>query len=283
MFSLYALVLVPAWGSGQFKAGLLPPRVMRRLTWIAVLALALAFLANRIAILQQSMVFFNTGAAQVISQGLWQIVRIGSRFGDIWNLRMILLALAALSLFQAYRWRDGHPETVRAFWTTNAWLIALLLGGFTVNSHAAGSLILPGLAMLVDWMHTLAVGVWLGGLVALVLVLPAALRPYSGDARRQALLAVLGRFSRVVVVALALVITSGLYSAFNWLQQPSDLTQTGWGGALLVKGALFGQCCCWGRPISPLRTRSVSNAGRVGWTPCHPCSRPCGWKQSWRC
>jgi uncharacterized membrane protein len=119
-------------------------------------------------------------------------------------------------------------------------VIALLMMGFSATSHAAGSLIWPWVAVFVDWAHGLAVGVWVGGLAALVLVLPAALQPYAGDARWQALVVVLRRFSQLVVVAVTVVVTTGIYSALNWLYQPSDLTQSDWGLALLVKLALVG-------------------------------------------
>lgn len=239
-FTLYAYVLLPAWGNPDYRAGLLPPRVMRRLNWIVGAALALALAGNSIAILQQSMVFFNTDISQVLAQGLWQVVRIGSRFGDVWTARMILLALAGALWGLSVYWRDERPDMVRAFWTANVWVGALLLGAFSITSHAAGSLIAPWLAMFVDWLHTLAVGAWVGGLVALTVVLPVALRPYQGDDRRVALLAVLWRFSWLAVRMLVIVVATGIYSAFNWLYQPSDLTQTDWGLSLLVKLALVG-------------------------------------------
>jgi copper transport protein len=237
---LYANVLLPAWGSGQYRAGGLPPRVMRRLNWIFGTALALGLIGNIIAMAQQSMVFFNTGLSDVIGQGLWQVVRIGSRFGDVWTARMILLALAGVLFGLSIYWREERPATVRAFWSANVWVAALLVSTFSVTSHAAGSLRLPWVAVLVDWAHVLSVGVWAGGMAALALVLPTALQPYTGEARRMALLAALRRFSRLVIFTLALVIATGIYSAFNWIYQPSDVTQTGWGVSLLVKLALVG-------------------------------------------
>ena len=238
--ALYTYVLLPAWGSGQYVSGGLPPRVMHRLNRIFGAALVLAFAGNILAIAQQSMVFFNTGLNEVVSQGLWQVVRIGSRFGDVWTARLILLALAGVLFGLSIYWRLERPRTVRAFWNANVWVAALLVSTFSVTSHAAGSLRLTWVAVLVDWGHVLAVGAWAGGLAALALVLPTALQPYTGDARRLALLAVLRKFSRLVMMALAVVVATGIYSAFNWIYQPSDVTQTGWGVSLLVKLALIG-------------------------------------------
>jgi putative copper export protein len=62
----------------------------------------------------------------------------------------------------------------------------LLIGAQAVNSHAAGSLVMPWNAILVHWLHALSVAFWVGGIIALTFVLPVAMRPYEGDARWQA-------------------------------------------------------------------------------------------------
>jgi copper transport protein len=234
-FTLYSGVLIPAWGSLTHRAGMLPARVMKRLNGIVIAALPVALVSTLMALLQQAMVFFNADAGQVISQGLWNVVRVGTRFGDVWNVRVLLLVLVALLHGLSIYYRDVYPEAVRPFWTANAWGMALVLGTWSIASHAAGSLVWPWVAMLSDWLHLLAVGFWTGGLAALVLTLPAALRPYHDEERRLALLAGLSRFSRVAVVSVAVVIATGIYSAFNWLHMPSDVTQTSYGGALVAK------------------------------------------------
>ncbi len=235
---LYGAVLLPAWGTRAQRAGGLPPRLMKRLGHLALAALALAFVANLLAMLQQSMVFFAADAASVLEQGLWQVVRIGSRFGDVWTARSLLLLLCGALVLLAIRWRQHHPEQVRPLWAANLWLAALLLATFSVNSHAAGSLRFPWLALLVDWLHTLAAAAWSGGLVALALLLPLALRPLSASQREAATQAVLRRFSWLALRALVVLSASGVFSALNWLQRPSDLTGTDWGLALLAKLAL---------------------------------------------
>lgn len=236
-YALYRLVLLPAWGSPSYAVGHLPPRVISRLNWLLTAGLLLALLGNMLALLQQSMVFFNVDADLVIEMRLWQIVRIGSRFGDVWNVRMLLLGLLAVLHFGALYYRRRQPHMLRLVWGDSVWLMALLLGSLTVNSHAAGSLVWPWVAMGVGWLHTLAAGFWVGGVVALAFVLPPALAPYEGKARRQALLAVMRRFSRLVVGAVLLVIASGLYSASNWFYTPEDLATT-YGASLALKGLM---------------------------------------------
>ncbi|MCY3720530.1 MAG: copper resistance protein CopC [Anaerolineaceae bacterium] len=235
---LYGAVLLPAWGLREQRAGGLPARLMGRLGQIALAALAVALVANLLAMLQQSMVFFATDAGAVLVDGLWQVVHIGSRFGDVWTARFLLLLLCASLVVLAMRWRRRHPEQVRPLWAANLWVVALLLGTFSINSHAAGSLRHPWLALLVDWLHTLAAAAWSGALVALALLLPVALRPLNAAQRGAATQAVLRRFTWMALRALAVLTASGLFSALNWLQRPSDLTDTDWGLALLAKMAL---------------------------------------------
>ncbi len=235
VFGLYALVLLPAWGNPGYPAGLLPPRVMRHLSLVIAVSLVLAFAGSILALVQQAMVLFNAGIAQVIEQNLWSIVRTGTRFGDLWNARVVLLALAAVLYGVTLYFRDEQPALVRPTWTANAWAMALALGTFSAGSHAAGSPLLPWVGIAVDWLHTLAVGLWVGGLGTLALVLPVVLQPYQGDSRRVALLAALNRFSRLALACLVIVVATGIYSSLNWINQPSDLTQTTFGNALLLK------------------------------------------------
>jgi putative copper export protein/methionine-rich copper-binding protein CopC/mono/diheme cytochrome c family protein len=232
--ALYSTVLYPAWGNPKYKAGGLPPRVMTRLRNTLIASLALAIIANLIALMQQSMVFFNATPLQVIEQNLWQIVQMGSRFGDVWTFRMVLLAFTAVLLFVSDFYKDQFPQLTRGIWNGLAWMGALLIGLSMVTSHAAGSLMLPWVALTVNWVHAIAVGFWVGGIMALVLILPVALAPYDGDNRRHALMAVMPRFSRVTTVMVLLVVITGIYNALNWFVTPSDIA-TSYGTSLGLK------------------------------------------------
>ncbi len=232
---LYSTILVPAWGSKSYPAGLLPPRVMSALNRFMLITLVVTFAGNLLAMLQQSMVFFDADVGQVISQSLWSVVRVGTRFGDLWSARMLLLLLVSILFGLSIYLRTEQPETVRPFWTANSWALLLVIGTFSAGSHAAGSIIWPWVATFNDWLHAIGVGLWVGGLAALALILPSALAPYQGDQRRQALLAVMKRFSRLASGCVFLVIATGIYSAVTWVYTPSDVTRTPFGSALLLK------------------------------------------------
>lgn len=235
VFAVYSGILLPAWGNPSYQAGGLPPRVMRRINLLIVLGLVVGLVAGVIAILQQAMTFFNADLNAVISQQLWSITRVGTRFGEVWSGRMLLLGAVAVMFGLSLFFREDQPENVRPFLSANLWAMALVVGTFSISSHGAGSLLLPWIAVFNDWLHGLAVGFWGGGIAALALILPTALAPLEGEARRLALLAVMRRFSRWAVAALVIVISSGIYSATNWFYSASDVTQTAFGGALLFK------------------------------------------------
>lgn len=227
----YATILLPAWGSTGSPSGGLPPRVMRRLRNCFVLAVAIAISANLLALIQQSMVFFNADASQVVEGGLWQVVQIGSRFGDIWTLRMVLLLFTVILIFAAEYIRETVPQMSVGIWKGMSWLGALLIGLSMITSHAAGSLVLPWVAILVNWIHALAVAGWVGGLFVLTLVLPAALDPYEEEERRRAGAAVLMRFSRLAKVMVIIVIVTGAYNALNYFASPAEIASS-YGNAL---------------------------------------------------
>ena len=235
--ALYGAVLMPAWGVVQQGQRQVPARVMRRLRVCLIVGIALAVSANLIALLQQSMVFFNAGALQVLEQGLWQVVQIGSRFGDVWTFRMVLLIFAAVLLFAAEYLREILPGLAVGIWKGLAWLGALFVGLTMITSHAAGSLVLPWAAILVNWIHALAVAYWVGGILTFVLVLPVALQPYQGEDRQRALRAVMNRFSRTVTLMIFIVIGTGLYNALNYFSTVEDAGSS-YGRSLAVKAVL---------------------------------------------
>ncbi|MCY3832974.1 MAG: CopD family protein [Chloroflexi bacterium] len=217
---LYSIVLLPAWGSAD---GGLPERVRRRLRNCLMGAVVMALAANFMALWQQSMVFFNTDAIQVIEQNLWGVVLIGSRFGDVWIFRTVLLLFSAVLLFVSEYYRPLMPHLSFGIWRGMPWIGALLIGLTMVTSHAAGSTLMPWVAIAVDWLHALIAAFWLGGAFTLAVLLEPALAPLEAQERRAARRAVMRRFSRVITPLVALLIVSGIYNALNYIVSPADL------------------------------------------------------------
>ncbi len=147
-----------------------------------------------------------------------------SRLGQAYALASAALILAAL---------------VRAL----SWPAALVwsfLGVFALAraqlSHAGGESL--GAGMLLDALHRVLVGVWVGSVfIAAWLVLPAAKAPP---------LHYMQRLSRIATVALAGIVLTGGYAAWHRLDRPQDLVGHPYGVILAVKLAMFGVAAALG-------------------------------------
>jgi copper transport protein len=92
----------------------------------------------------------------------------------------------------------------------------------------------------VNAIHVTAMAIWLGGLAALLLVLPAATRSATMPADRGRLLAgPLGRFSALALAMVALIMATGLIQAYVYVRHLGDLLSTGYGRAVLAKFLLL--------------------------------------------
>jgi copper transport protein len=88
-------------------------------------------------------------------------------------------------------------------------------------------------------VHLLAVGVWVGGLGALVVLGGRAWRRLPDGQRAELLGHLVPRFTRLAVVAVAVVLASGVVNALGNLAAPSDLWRLSYGRVLGAKVALL--------------------------------------------
>jgi copper transport protein len=137
------------------------------------------------------------------------------------------VALAGTALLAAALW-PGSRRT---------WLLLAGVAGagailaHVIAGHAAARGDLAWAKVLAQWVHFLAVGVWLGGLAALLLGVRGKPSELKGAAVR--------RFSAVAAYALAAVAVTGLLRAVNEVGSWSALFTTGYGQLVLVKVALL--------------------------------------------
>ncbi|MFL6250592.1 MAG: copper resistance protein CopC [Actinomycetes bacterium] len=120
----------------------------------------------------------------------------------------------------------------------DAWRLALvgIAAGVTMLlhilvGHAAGPSPLRSVNLLVQWLHLLAVGTWIGGLVWLLAGLRGQERPEQ--------VAVAVRFSKLAAPVLGLVAVTGLSRALHLAGGWQGLLDSNYGHFLDVKVALF--------------------------------------------
>jgi copper transport protein len=88
-------------------------------------------------------------------------------------------------------------------------------------------------------LHVSAMSLWLGGLVALVIALPAATRELAGGDRVRAVSAVLDRFSPFALAAVIVLLATGTIQALIEINAFSQLLHTAFGRAVLIKIVLL--------------------------------------------
>jgi copper transport protein len=194
---------------------------------------------------------------------------IGStRWGGLWLGREAALAMltgAALVLVGGALGRRTGRSRAAAFAVGPLMLLIAVL--HALMSHAAGLTRDQSLAVGADALHVLGASIWVGGLLALCVLLarPRASRAMPPGA--------LGRFSRLAALSMAVVIATGLYSAGRQVASVDALTHSLYGKALLTKTGLVLLVAVFAAlnttlvnprvaaPLARLRRR------RPGWTP----------------
>jgi copper transport protein len=142
---------------------------------------------------------------------------------------LLARAALALALLRVLRpaWRRAGPPG-----TTELAAAGLVATGLVVATAATGHAAAgpwPGLAIAVTAVHVAGMAVWLGGLVALLIVV---LRPFD---EHEDFADALRRFSRVAFAAVAALVVTGILQSVRELGSPTALVDTVYGRLLMAK------------------------------------------------
>jgi copper transport protein len=173
---------------------------------------------------------------------------LGTRFGTVWGLRVLDWALLGLALSVVVV-RGGLPSlrpaalgaTGLALGASRLLALAIPALFVAVAPALAGhaSTQSPtGLLIPLDIAHVAAMSAWLGGLVALLALVPAATRRLEAPERTRLLAGVLVRFSPIALGAVCVLLVSGVVQAYVHVRHLDALTATAFGRAVLIKAGL---------------------------------------------
>ncbi|MCU0514677.1 MAG: FixH family protein [Anaerolineae bacterium] len=201
--------------------------ITRRLALLTWWAWVLAGVAGGLLLINQIALATSTPLFSAVSQETLLNVVYFTRFGELWLLRMGLWLAIGLLL-----WLTPIVRVLEG-------VVLVGLAGLpafnSLTSHAAGAYDeLPGIVN--DWLHLLATCLWVGGLAAFLLILPAVRRAAPTTQLTGRLVAQFSNFARVAVIALAL---TGFYSGWLQVGSPQALLTTLYGQTLLIKLLLF--------------------------------------------
>jgi copper transport protein len=159
---------------------------------------------------------------------------IPTTWGRAWLVQAVSVALA---LLLAVSTRGGGLPALRV-------VAALSIAGLAISpalsGHAAGSPLLPGLAMTADAAHLLAAGAWLG---TLCLIVVTVLRPANAAnlaTHAEVVALMIRRFSPVALTAAATLAVTGVFASWLHVDEVASLWRTRYGQLLLLKMAALG-------------------------------------------
>lgn len=167
---------------------------------------------------------------------------LGTRFGTVWGIAVaawLLVALAA-ALVLAQTGERGEPRepdrlALAAFAPPALFLVLLPALGGHASVQSPTWLLLPANAL-----HVAAMSVWVGGLATLLLALPAATRALpAGGERSRLLAAALTRFSPLALVAVIVIVASGVVQGVVEVRTVAHLFDTPFGRAVAIKVVLL--------------------------------------------
>lgn len=158
----------------------------------------------------------------------WQVIITQTTFGRLWLIRVLLWLAIGIAL-----WRGGvRPRTLHL--TLALGMLFLLVQSAYSHASAAED---HAAAVAANWLHLMATTLWVGGLIAFLLVLLILRRDAQLSAAFTGTL--VARFSNYARVAVAALVITGLYAAWLHVGSLPALLNTVYGQALLVKMLLF--------------------------------------------
>jgi len=156
---------------------------------------------------------------------LWSDV-YATRLGKALVIRELLL-VALLVLVLSLRGR--FERSLTSWWRSTTLLIGVgIVLTLSASGHPSASA-QSGVAVFADALHLSSVILWVGGLT--ILAFGGVLTSTNADV-------VVNRFSRMATFAIPIAVLTGLWQMWHLVPAVSDITQTKWGQALLVKSCL---------------------------------------------
>ncbi len=215
----------------------------RRSLQISLFAVTLLALSLLLTLFDQAQTF------QLLQPGnltTW----LGTRFGQMWAARLLLTTVLWGVLLlgikdegqrmkdEGRKMKDSVPHPSALILQPLSLLLAVAIAVTNaLTSHSAALLEGGAAAILVDLGHTLAAGVWVGGLLALALAMWLA-RGLAAESRMWLGLNLILNFSALAATAIGILLLSGGYLSWQHIRTWSALVGTAYGRTLLVKLAL---------------------------------------------
>lgn len=184
-----------------------------------------------------SMRIGHKGFDDVIADGTVWLVLSQTQFGLAWQLRLLFGGLLAASLLLSRT--AGNTRIAHGLRLLSALFASAYLGSLAFAGHGTEGLgSWQYIHLAADCLHLIAAGLWLGALIPLVLLL-VYLSRFREDGWALAAARAGSRFSTLGILAVGVLLVSGIINAAFLLGGMHSLIDTGYGRLLLSKVVLF--------------------------------------------
>lgn len=203
-------------------------RMFLSLSWLSLIILLVVI---PIRLLLQTSSVFGESIVEAFSPSKLMQILTQTGFGFPWALQFTLMILLFVVILLIKRDKD----------LKNPYLWAgLLLGSFllltpSLSGHARAASKEYSLAIISDWIHLIAGGIWIGGLVHLFFTSPKAFENAGISQKLQSIVRMIPLFSRLAIAATVLIFLTGIYNSWIHLESVFDLFNTTYGFVLLIK------------------------------------------------
>jgi putative copper export protein len=232
----FASLDAATWAKGR-------ARLADRLEGLVHSALIAAAAAAALALVLQAALAAELSDGEVDSESFFAVLE--TSFGPWYAARLPIVAgLLVLLTGKVRQWslaRRGVDSSVAgpAWWGAWGVLGVALLATSSFSGHAAVAT--PKIVSLgTDVIHLVAGATWFAGIVLLSVALPDSWVGEDERMRLQVLSPTVRHFSHVAMVAIGIVLVTGVVGSILHVGHPGDLVDTPYGRSLAVKIAFFG-------------------------------------------
>jgi copper transport protein len=230
-------VWTPAVRTGGLSSSAAAQRFRRRFSVVLPVALAVLLIAGLVALVFQAA---TVSGLSLVSSAKPSVLRelFKTTYGRAWLVQTALSIALILPVAGLARRRGVGGVRPDVWIALGGVLAAGVCVAAAFNGHARTDA-WPALAIVSIALHLFALGLWVGGLGALIGVgLPSARRLDAGE-RVSLLRLAVPRFSRLAIGAVAAVVATGVINSFANLDRVADLWQVAYGRVLGLKIALL--------------------------------------------
>jgi putative copper resistance protein D len=231
-FELVALGLSRSAASDDLQE--VERRLLRVAIWSLVAMLFSAMLWFWLEVARMS----GRSFANAFSGTAWRVVLFETGFGRVWQLRLGLIAVAAV--LTGLRLSQRHFQIALKISLSLVGVVLLVSLAWIGHAAAASA---QKLGLFGDALHLCAAGAWIGGLLPVIIFLKAV--PLSVSLRGYAPY-VVRRFSVLSLCCVGVLVISGLSNSWLLVGSIRALFTTRYGALLMCKLILFAFLICLG-------------------------------------